>query len=56
MPSSAASTEIDPDQPVMRVQTAQKLLEEEGFAGPRFIVFVFGVFGAFGGPRSDGCA
>ncbi len=39
---------IDPDQPVMQVQTVQKLLDDEGFAEPRFSVFLFSVFAALG--------
>lgn len=39
---------IDPEQPVMQVQSVQKLLDDEGFAEPRFSVFLFGVFAALG--------
>ena len=39
---------VDPDQPVMQVQTVQKLLNDQGLAGPRFSVFLFGAFGALG--------
>lgn len=39
---------VDSDQPVMQVQTVQKLLDDEGFAEPRFSVFLFSVFAALG--------
>lgn len=39
---------LDPDQPVMQVETAQRLLDEEGFAQPRFSVFLFSVFAVLG--------
>lgn len=39
---------VDRDQPVMQVETVQKLLDEEGFAEPRFSVFLFSVFAALG--------
>ena len=39
---------IDPEQPVMQVQTVQKLLDDQGFAEPRFSVFLFSVFAALG--------
>ena len=41
---------VDPDQPVMQMETVQKLLDEddEGFAEPRFSVFLFSVFAALG--------
>ena len=40
--------DIDPDQPVMEVQTVQKLLDDEGFAEPRFSVFLFSIFAGLG--------
>jgi putative ABC transport system permease protein len=40
--------EVNPDQPVMEVKTVQKLLDDEGFAEPRFSVFLFSVFAALG--------
>jgi putative ABC transport system permease protein len=40
--------DVDPDQPVMQVQTVQKLLDDEGFAEPRFSVFLFSVFAGLG--------
>lgn len=39
---------VDRDQPVMQVQTVQKLLDDNGFAEPRFSVFLFSVFAALG--------
>jgi predicted permease len=39
---------VDPEQPVMQVQTVEKLLNDEGFAGPRFSVFLFSVFAGLG--------
>ena len=39
---------LDPDQPVMQVETVQKLLDEDGFAEPRFSVFLFSVFAVLG--------
>lgn len=39
---------IDPNQPVMRVKTAEKMLADGGFSGPRFSVFLFGAFAALG--------
>jgi len=39
---------VDPEQPVMQVQTVQKLLDDDGFAEPRFSVFLFSVFAALG--------
>jgi putative ABC transport system permease protein len=39
---------LDPDQPVMQVQTVEKLLDEEGLAGPRFSVFLFSLFAVLG--------
>jgi predicted permease len=39
---------VDPEQPVMQVQTVQKLLDDNGFAEPRFSVFLFSVFAALG--------
>lgn len=39
---------IDPDQPVMEAKTVARLLDEWGFAGPRFSVFLFSVFGVLG--------
>jgi putative ABC transport system permease protein len=39
---------IDPDQPVMQVQTVQKLLNDQGLAEPRFSVFLFSVFAGLG--------
>ncbi|HEY3936519.1 MAG TPA: ABC transporter permease [Bryobacteraceae bacterium] len=39
---------VDPDQPVMQVESVEKLLDNEGFAGPRFSVFLFSVFAGLG--------
>lgn len=39
---------VDPDQPVMQVESVEKLLDDEGFAGPRFSVFLFSVFAGLG--------
>jgi len=39
---------VDPEQPVMRVEPVQKILDDEGFAEPRFSVFLFSVFAGLG--------
>jgi putative ABC transport system permease protein len=39
---------LDPDQPVMQVQTVEKLLDQQGLAGPRFSVFLFSFFAVLG--------
>lgn len=39
---------VDPDQPVMLVETVQKLLDDQGLAGPRFSVFLFSAFAVLG--------
>jgi putative ABC transport system permease protein len=39
---------IDPDQPAMLVQTVDRYLREQAYAGPRFNVALFSVFAALG--------
>lgn len=39
---------IDPDQAIMQVQTVERLLDNEGFAEPKFSVFLFSVFAGLG--------
>jgi ABC-type antimicrobial peptide transport system permease subunit len=39
---------VDSEQAVMQVQTVEKLLNDQGFAGPRFSVFLFSVFAGLG--------
>jgi putative ABC transport system permease protein len=39
---------LDPDQAIMQVETVDRLLDNEGFAEPRFSVFLFSIFAGLG--------
>ncbi len=47
-PIEAQLHSLDPDQPVMQVRTMRQLLDEGGYAEPRFSVFLFGIFASLG--------
>jgi len=47
-PIEAQIHAIDPEQPVMGVQTLRQFLDARGYSEPRFSVFLFGIFATIG--------